>query len=262
MHTLDVQRSTISGNALYNPMGAGYNLAGGSGTREHNVVANNVATNPGGPGIDVKLARSLIIGNYVEGASDWGIDNPARSRDRNSIRGNHLYQTQKGILATGTDTSICDNHLVKIDQTGIEVEDPQEMTVMGNDIHGVNTNAGGYDAIKTSDAGTGGTRTVIAYNVISEFRGAPDVGINIAANSGVRTIKGNIVFGANTSRYDISEVPATLRDNDPEVPYDVRNLAAMEGNEGYHDGSGSNTVGPAFYDGSAGVSLVDGSSIS
>lgn len=42
---------------------------------------------------------------------------------------------------------------------------------------------------------------------------------------------------------------------------DVRSLSPSRGWEAYHDGSGSNTEGPAFYDGDRWVSLVDGSPI-
>lgn len=46
-------------------------------------------------------------------------------------------------------------------------------------------------------------------------------------------------------------------------PQDVRNISSpSQGWEAYHDGSGSNTEGPAFYNGSNWISQVDGSTIS
>jgi len=46
------------------------------------------------------------------------------------------------------------------------------------------------------------------------------------------------------------------------TPQDVRNVSSpSRGDTAYHDGSGSNTEGPAHYDGTDWISTVDGSTI-
>ncbi|GAA0197033.1 right-handed parallel beta-helix repeat-containing protein [Haladaptatus pallidirubidus] len=78
-------------------------------------------------------------------------------------------------------------------------------------------------------------------------------------------IRGNYIKGVGGEEwYDAHLVADYIYDNTPESPVDVRGLKAEAGNEAYHDGTNSNTVGPAFYDGSASawVSLVDGTTIS
>lgn len=45
-------------------------------------------------------------------------------------------------------------------------------------------------------------------------------------------------------------------------PLDVRNFPNIETSQAYHDGSGTNTAGPAYNDGSGWTSLVDGTAIS
>lgn len=48
-----------------------------------------------------------------------------------------------------------------------------------------------------------------------------------------------------------------------QTPTDVTALSSpSQGDTAYHDGSGGNTEGPAFYDGSQWVSTVDGTTIS
>lgn len=50
--------------------------------------------------------------------------------------------------------------------------------------------------------------------------------------------------------------------NTPTQAVDVRSYGANKGDRSWHDGTNSNTVGPAFYDGSSWTSLVDGTTIS
>ncbi|WP_233204218.1 right-handed parallel beta-helix repeat-containing protein [Halegenticoccus soli] len=63
--------------------------------------------------------------------------------------------------------------------------------------------------------------------------------------------------------YNIDIIADYLGENNPTKPIDVRQLKQEVGNQAYHDGSGGNTPGPAFYDNtiSAWRSLVDGTTI-
>ncbi|WP_129115390.1 right-handed parallel beta-helix repeat-containing protein [Halegenticoccus tardaugens] len=63
--------------------------------------------------------------------------------------------------------------------------------------------------------------------------------------------------------YNVDIIADYLRDNTPTKPTDVRRLKQEVGNQAYHDGSGGNTAGPAFYDSSVNTwtSLVDGTPI-
>lgn len=87
-------------------------------------------------------------------------------------------------------------------------------------------------------------------NNVSFFNSADSNVFQVKENGTVRTMGGtNFEVGGNAMY---------------QPPKDVRNDVTnpFQGYEAYHDGSGSNTEGPAFYNGSAWVSQVDGSTIS
>lgn len=70
-----------------------------------------------------------------------------------------------------------------------------------------------------------------------------------------RTLSGEKAFSVSEKRVNIFEQPFQLE------PQDVRTIEAAEGDIAYHNGSGSNTEGPAFYNGSVWTSMVDGAEI-
>jgi hypothetical protein len=66
--------------------------------------------------------------------------------------------------------------------------------------------------------------------------------------------------GAGNAVY--KNIPSGIRFGGNVPPTDVRAFGNVQASRAYHDGSGSNTAGPAFNDGSGWVSTVDGSTIS
>jgi hypothetical protein len=115
-------------------------------------------------------------------------------------------------------------------------------------------NTGVNESDRVAIISTASSDTLIKDNVTS---GHP-TSVAVNSGSGIRVISNRLPNGIQSAALDRPDV---LRDNEPPIPRDVRNGGSTEGNRGYHDGSGSNTVGPAFYGGSGWVSLVDGTSI-
>jgi hypothetical protein len=91
-------------------------------------------------------------------------------------------------------------------------------------------------------------------------------GVQLNSTGGGHTIKNNTFRGFTGSAVDFNGNTAfQVVDNTPTVTSDVRStMDATDGAKGYHDGTNSNTYGPAFYDGDAAApkSLVDGTTIS
>ena len=78
------------------------------------------------------------------------------------------------------------------------------------------------------------------------------------ANSSTGVLR-DIDIGAASTKLNGT---GSLRLAGDSTPVDVRNFSNVENSQGYHDGSGSNTAGPATNDGSGWTSLVDGTTIS
>lgn len=77
------------------------------------------------------------------------------------------------------------------------------------------------------------------------------------------TTTGTVYVGTGSSWVDAADAVGLTTTVTASTPTDVLSLSdPSQGEQAYHDGSGGNTEGPAFYDGSAWTSTVDGSTIS
>lgn len=77
------------------------------------------------------------------------------------------------------------------------------------------------------------------------------------------TLNGEIMDGTwEVATQFTNTAPVGLRAGGDLDPMDVRDLGNVKGSRAYHDGSGTNTEGPAFNDGAGWESLVDNTAIS
>lgn len=123
------------------------------------------------------------------------------------------------------------------------------------------------DGITLDEAGETMSHIEVRENKIIAKSADSDLehGIHSQASGSGIVVTGNRIRGqTGGSAIQYFRLPDFHRHNEPATPVDVRSLKSEAGNQSYHDGTNSNTVGPAVYDGSASawVSLVDGSTIS
>lgn len=243
----------IEGNVVENPTNFGIRV---TTSCEGGTIEDNTVRHAGPVGILARNAPTAggvdILDNDVEDGADKGI----------------LVNSQQEI---GDGWLIKENRVRGHQTTGILVECVNyafnEIRITDNDITNNNQSNGGGAGIKVDEAGYTVTgvdvldNTVYSYSTPYHNNGLTIGTATGAINEGY--VERNRVRNTQTNDIAIFTSVSGVRDNRPRKPVDVRNLKAVEGNESYHDGSGSNTAGPAFYDSSAGgwVSLVDGTTI-
>jgi hypothetical protein len=144
-----------------------------------------------------------------------------------------------------------------------KVTDPEDSSNPGKEVRILNTEflrtgvkQRFFDPLAPSVVGSGWTMTIVpdSGNSQTKFTAPSGHKFSFQPNFSEKLgISENRVSLGNAS----DNVPAHME------PQDVRNISSpQQGDISYHGGAGSNTVGPAHYDGSNWVSLVDGSTIS
>lgn len=100
---------------------------------------------------------------------------------------------------------------------------------------------------------------------VTDLAGTTELSVNTRSPGGEITFKNNqgaIQSADGSVKIDFGTGDVQLSGSVSSTPQDVRTIQGPgRGDTAYHDGSGSNTEGPAFYDGDAWVSQVDGSTI-
>jgi len=226
------------------------------------VISGNYLENFNGDGIKCNPSEATITGNYIKNAGRDGI---ITNGDSLSITGNIIIGVSGNGLNIATRYSeIVGNSITQAGDSGIYLRNyTNDLAVGSNTVVQPNQNGNGANAVEIH----GATGVIFTGNRI-------DIGGNIGIvedpddSSLYQNLYVGNMIGGTGDEWDVAPDKGSYYvGNFPRPTFDVRGWESFGGSfagaELYHDGSGSNTEGPAVLisDGTW-KSLVDGSTIS
>jgi len=230
--TIECQSNTsnieVSNVVSHTPDGAGALLQGTNISLSNAQIYNAGKAGVSSAGTDLKLNNVTI-----EGAGSDGVYLDAI---RATLRGvTSRLNSDAGIKAVDTTSDI----------------DVFNCTTRDNN----QASSGAYEI------GLAGSDIVVEDTKVRSRGGGFSIGVRSAAAD---VFLDGVVVPDDAGAYSLNSSSTTLVIGDchPTPQVDVRNWSPPAGTEMYHDGTNSNTVGPAFYDGGGWTSLVDGTTIS
>lgn len=251
-HNCDIINSTTGGMRI------------DSGTNTPNVVNDNIRildclvknnANFGIRWVEEAIDRAVIRDTDIVGNGPVGIDGYGGARNITIDGGSVREHDEDGILI---DQGVGSGPITDVRIKNVLIEDNDQDN---NNRDGIRIVLNGGDLqrlfIDGNDIMSPGTATH-RHGIGFQPNSAPSTNTDVY-------IRRNTVVGDGSGPYNnVGSYATAVGENNPRVTLDVRGLEAEAGNEAYHDGTNSNTVGPAFYDGSASAwkSLVDGTTIS
>jgi hypothetical protein len=221
----------------------------GSGIGQANVTGNTLVGYTGA-GIEMGVSDFVVSGNLLLDAQNNGMD---IGGERGTVVGNMVdFPAAHGIRVSAGNTTVANNTVLGAGDHGLLVDGGGDASLYdSNVIRGSNQNGNG-----TADIHIDNGDNAIIGNVVQ--KGGPNA-ISEGTNAADNFYDGNLTDGG----WGIQAATSEWGSNSPTIRVDVRNFSPRDaGAEAYHAPSGGgNTEGPAFYDGTDWISLVDGTTI-
>jgi hypothetical protein len=245
----------ITGNMLLSPDSIGIKITSGIDKTKDIHVADNIIRNAALQGIVVRTSSKAtgppenitIKDNQIVGGSSRAIE--LRGADGVTIDSNEIKDNDKEAIRAYKQFALEDCAIINNQIIDNNAADAGATAVRFNN----GSNNFPYLRIKNNDIISTGS---VLHQAGIQL-GNTDTGQYVESE-----VSGNTVRRTKSSEYVLSEIPDRMGRNVPQPSVNVRKMQAIRGNRGYHNGSGSNTSGPAFYNGDQWVSLVDESIIS